>query len=454
MGQPKESTTSPEHLTQGKIFRFWTPLAATWLMMAVEGPLLAAIIARLPDPKYNLAAYGVAFSLALIVEAPIIMMMSASTALAKDRHSYLKLRNFLQGLNIGITILMLILLIPSVFTFIIQDLVGLPPEVAELTHLAVLLLLPWPGAIGYRRFYQGILIRNNQTKRVAYGTVVRIITIFAVSFYLFYFTDIPGAAVGGITLSTAVILEAIASRFMAAGAIRKVLAIGSEQSSAPSRLSYKYISGFYFPLAVTSVLALGVHPMVTFFVGQSRMALESLAVLPVLGSLVFVFRSMGLSYHEVGIALMGERFEGYRDLRKFAFMLGGIVVIALGLIAFTPLSHIWFISVSGLTPELAQIALVPVMIMVLMPGLSVMLSFQRAILVNARKTAAITYATGIEVTIIILVLFSSIHLFDAIGAVAAALGFITGRIVANLYLAYPAAKARRQMEKQPLQEAA
>ena len=51
-------------------------MAATWLMMSVEGPFLAAVIARLPLPKFNLAAYGVAFSFALIVEAPIIMLMS------------------------------------------------------------------------------------------------------------------------------------------------------------------------------------------------------------------------------------------------------------------------------------------------------------------------------------------------------------------------------------------
>ncbi|MCW8984878.1 MAG: hypothetical protein OQK55_06020, partial [Thermoanaerobaculales bacterium] len=72
-----------ESLTLRGVFRFWRPLAATWLMMAVEGPFLAAIIARLPEPTYNLAAYGVAFSLALVAEAPVIMIMSAATALAR-----------------------------------------------------------------------------------------------------------------------------------------------------------------------------------------------------------------------------------------------------------------------------------------------------------------------------------------------------------------------------------
>ena len=69
-------------LTQKTILAFWIPLAATWLMMSLEGPYLSALIARLAEPKFNLAAYGIAFSLALIIEAPVIMMMSASTAVS------------------------------------------------------------------------------------------------------------------------------------------------------------------------------------------------------------------------------------------------------------------------------------------------------------------------------------------------------------------------------------
>ena len=59
----------------GRIFVFWSPLAMTWFMMALEGPILAAIVARLAEPKVNLAAHGVAFAIAIIIEAPVIMMM-------------------------------------------------------------------------------------------------------------------------------------------------------------------------------------------------------------------------------------------------------------------------------------------------------------------------------------------------------------------------------------------
>ena len=55
------------------------------------------------------------------------------------------------------------------------------------------------------------------------------------------------------------------------------------------------IVSFYMPLALTSLLAMAVQPMVTFFMfmGQSRYALESLAVLPIVHGLTFIFRAIG-----------------------------------------------------------------------------------------------------------------------------------------------------------------
>ena len=44
---------------------------------------IPAGVARLADPKINLAAFGVSFAVAVLVESPIIMILSASTALVQ-----------------------------------------------------------------------------------------------------------------------------------------------------------------------------------------------------------------------------------------------------------------------------------------------------------------------------------------------------------------------------------
>ena len=429
-----------ESLTYKKIFIFWVPLAATWLMMAAEGPILAAIIARLTDPKFNLAAFGVAFSFGVLIEAPIIMLMSASTALVKNRDSYTRLRNFSLTLIAICTLIMLIFITPPVFYFIVQRLIGLPENVALLTHQACILLIPWPGAIGYRRFYQGILIRSNLTRRVAYGTVIRLTTMSTTALICYIFFSLNGAMVGTLSLSIAVCAEAIASRLMAQNSVKQLISKDQAVHTRKS-LSYRYITKFYYPLALTSILGLGIHPMVTFFMGQSRMPIESLAVLPVINSLVFIFRSMGLSFQEVAIALSGEKNENFKMLRNFAFFLGISVVVALSLITFTPLSYIWFHKVSGLSLELTQFARLPAQILSLLPSLTVLISFQRALLVKNERTTPITVATSIEVIAIFSILFVAIAVFNPIGAIAAAIAFVIGRFCANTYLFIPCKKA-------------
>ena len=422
-------------LSYKKIFLFWFPLAITWLMMSIEGPYLSAIIARMGDPKFNLAAYGISFSFALIIEAPVIMLMSASTALVDNFDSFKKLRNFSYILNLVITILMLLLLIPSVFNYITVYLINLPAEVAEITYWAFAALLPWPAAIGYRRFFQGILIRNNKTRLVAVGTMIRLISMSVTALVLFVNFAFPGAVVASLSLSMGVIVEAIASKVMSLDVIKKLKSIDIADDS--KELSYKEIMSFYYPLALTSMLSLGVHPFVTFLLGQSRMAIESLAVLPVINALVFVFRSVGLSYHEVFIALLGEKGEGYKPLRNFGLLAGISSVILLTVITTTPLAQIWFHRISGLSMELTQLSILPAIIVSLLPGLTFLISVQRAIQVYARNTSPLTTATIIEVVSIITVLFIGIDVFDLVGVLAAAIAYISGRILANIYLFKP-----------------
>ena len=425
-------------LTQKTIFAFWLPLAATWLMMSVEGPYLSALIARLAEPKFNLAAYGIAFSLALIIEAPVIMMMSASTALVKDYQSFRQLRKFNYILSASLTAVMIVFILPPIFYFVTDDLIGLPREVSYLTHLAVMILIPWPGAIGYRRFYQGILIRNNLTRLVAYGTIIRLISMSITAFFLYSFTNVPGVVVGASALSTAVICEAIASKFMT----RKILVqLKSRTNELQNDLTTKAIIHFYYPLALTSLLTLGIQPFVTFFIGQSRMAIESFAVMPVVTSFVFIFRALGLSFQEVVIALIGDNREGYYQLKRFAIKLAVFVAGILMLVAFTPLAEIWFRDVSGLSESLTEFAKLPLMIMSFFPAFTVLISFQRSVLVKANDTKQITYGTAIEFVGIIIVVALCIKYFALVGAVAATIAFVIGRMSACAYLMSPSIRA-------------
>ncbi len=428
--------------TYRKIFLFWAPLAATWLMMAVEGPFLTAIIARLAEPKFNLAAFGVAFAFGLILEAPVIMIMTASLSLVNDFATYLRVRQFIFVLNFVITGLMLILVIPPVFYWIAGDLMRLPGPIAHLSHIATVILLPWPAAIGYRRFYQGILIGYNRTRRVAYGTIIRLTTMATTTCVLYWVTPLPGVYTATIALSAGVVIEALASRVMADDILRK-LRVEAASTAYHEPPGFTEIIRFYYPLAFSSLLALGISPIVNFFLGHSRMSIESLAVLPVINSLNFIFGSLGLSYQEVALAQLGKQNRNYPVIRNYAWMLTIAIEVCISILAFSPLAEIWFHRISGLSPALTRLSIIPFRITVLLPGLWVLMSVQRAVLINGHRNIHITNASAIEVLHIAASLFIGIRFFDAIGIIAATVAYLVGRICANAYMVGPVSRLLR-----------
>jgi progressive ankylosis protein len=429
-------TTTP--VSQRELARFWWPLMATWLMMAVEGPFLAAVIARLPDPKPNLAAYGVAFAFAIILEAPVIMMLSAATALVTDRPRYVALRRFATGLNIAVTASVVVVLATPLGAWMLGDVLRLGPQVARLTWTALLLLIPWPAAIGYRRFYQGVLIRGGRPRLVAVGTIARLSAMAATGIALSKGTDWPGAWVGAGALSVGVCAEALAVRMMV-GPVLARLAPGA----GGTELTQRAILEFYAPLALTSTITLAVQPLATFFMGQARSPLESLAVLPVVNSFVFVFRTFGLSFQEMAIARLDESAANLAPVRRFAVALATVASTALALIAFTPAVKVWFEGVSGLSPDLAAFAVPPTRLLALMPAFSVLLAWQWALLVWGRRTRSITAASLVEVAVIAVVLFGLVHGAGLVGVTAAAAAFLIGRMAGTATLVAPCRAAIR-----------
>jgi hypothetical protein len=498
--RPRGSAAADLERTPRAIFLFWLPLALQWIMMALEGPFLAAVIARLADPTFNLAAYGVAFAFAILVESPVIMLMSASTALVEDAKSYRKLRAFAGALNVLSTALLVLLLIPAVFDLVLRSGVGLPAEVADRVYGALWILLPWPAAIGYRRFLHGVLIRAGFTRRVMLGTLVRLGTMALTGVGL-ALAGLPGAWVGAGALSAGVCVEALVAHLMARDVIRRLhedeergdatrqqadeavtalgkvravelgagsagaraaeataatvaagtagareagategRATGARETEPEPELDFVTILRFYYPLALTSFIGLTTQPILTFFMGRAPAPVESLALFPVVMALYFIFGTLGLSYQEAAIALVGRRGEYRRELGRFAAGLALFGSGGLALIAFTPMARVWFEGVSGLDPAMAALAFVPAQVIAVAPALSVLLGYQRALLVQARRTRPITMATAIEVTAIALLFPLFGWGFGLMGVTAAMAALVCGRTLGVLFLTW---KVRR-----------
>jgi len=129
---PDATEPPAETVTLRRVFRLWWPLATSWLLMAAELPLLTAVVARLPDPKVHLAAYGsVVFPVSLVIEGPIIMLLAASTALCTHWRAYRQVRRFMMVAGAGLTAVHVAVAFTPLYDVVAGGLMGAPEAILE-----------------------------------------------------------------------------------------------------------------------------------------------------------------------------------------------------------------------------------------------------------------------------------------------------------------------------------
>lgn len=382
---------APHHpgVTVRQVLRTWWPLAASWMLMGLELPVVSAVMARLPDPKISLAAYGgVVFPLSMIIEAPIIMLLSASTALAKDKASYRLLRRFMIGAGATLTLLHVLLAATPLYDLVVVRWIGVPVEIREPARLGLLIMIPWTWAIAYRRLQQGVLIRFGRSHLVGLGTAVRLGTNAAVLATGYLIGSLPGIVVGSTAVATGVVSEAVFAGFSVRNVLRQRLYTAPPVATPLTR---KAFVAFYVPLAMTPLINLIVLPIGSAAVSRMPRALDSLACWPVLNGLTFTLRSLGIAYNEVVVAML-ERPRAVRALRRFALGLGLATSSLLLLIAATPAARFYLGTLSALPESLLPLAASAAWILFPLPGLGVAQSWRQGILLHGRTTRAITEA--------------------------------------------------------------
>jgi hypothetical protein len=210
---------------------------------------------------------------------------------------------------------------------------------------------------------------------------------------------LPGASVGAGALGAGVVAEGAASWVMARRTVHALLRQDDASCAYGRSLTASGIVRFYAPLAVTSFLSFFVNPLTTFFLARGRLALESLAVLPVIIGLAFVFRTGGIAVQEVVIALVGDRCENRGLLNRFTQRIGWLSTAGLALFVSTPLAVIWYGQVSGLSRELVAFSILPGALLAALPFFESRLSFERGLLVKAHRTTPISTAVGVQLAV-------------------------------------------------------
>ena len=376
-------------LPMGRVVTTWWPLALSWLLMAVEVPMISAVVARLDNPDVHLAAFGgIVYPLALIVGAPVIMLLAASTALSKDWDSYRKLMRVTMLMGAFLTGIHALVAFTPLYDVVIVRLMDPPAEIIEPARIGLMVTVLWNWAVGYRRFKQGVLIRFGHSRAVGIGSFVRLGTEGIVLAVGYSVGSIPGILVASSALTVGVICEAGYT------AVRARPVIQGQLRDAPpveEPLTLRSFTVFYIPLAMTAILGLLAEPLKSVALTRMPRALDSLAVWSVVNGLVFIFRSVGMAYSEVVIALLDEP-RSLWTLRRFTTILSVVVTVLLVVVSVTPLALFWFQNLTGLRAELALFSHGGLWYALIMPGVFVLQSWYQGLIVHSRRTRGVSEA--------------------------------------------------------------
>ena len=428
--QPREADGSAS-ISLSHIAHIWWPLAVSWLLMTVEGPAHSAIVARLPLPEINLAAWGgIVFPVSLIIESPVVMLLSASTAYARDWDAYRRLRRIAITLGSIFTGLHIAVAFTPLYDLVARDIIGAPASILEPGRIGLMIMTPWTWAIAYRRFQQGAMIRFGQTRAVGVGTAVRLTANALVLAAGYLHGRIPGIIVASTAVAVGVVAEAIYAGLRIRPIVRAQIRLAPRE---PAPFTNREFLSFYIPLALTSLITFFVSPVGSAAMSRMPNALSSLAVWPVVNGLIFVLRSPGLAYNEVVVALLDDA-RSFPALRRFATLLGAALTTIMLVVVLTPLSTLWLSSVMALPDDLLALGEQTLLFALGLPLLALLQSWYQGIIVNSRKTRGITESVMLYMGVMVLLFGAGVLAQRVTGLVVAVAGMSVAGLVQVVWL--------------------
>jgi len=410
------------------LLSLYLPLALSFELMMLEGPSVQWAIGRLPETKIHLAAWGLTMQLSLLIESPVIMLLATATALVRDRDSYHALKEFMLRLAFYCTLVTGLVAFTPLFDLISLQVLGQPSPIVAAARLPLQLMILWSAAIAWRRFYQGVLVRQGRTNRVTLGTALRLVAVLMPAYLLSSSRHYSGAVTAAIAIMSGVLVEALCAGGFALPVIAKL----PRRFLGNPPLTQQAIAKFHTPLALTTVLTLAAGPLTSAAIARLPFAIQTLAAWPVIFSALLILRGWGFAVQEITVAQLKESVGREPALARFAAVVGVLASSATVAIATTPLAG-HYAQALGVPPDLHALVRIGILWGALLPLLAALSSFVRGILMAHQQTMAVYWGMAIGLTVQVVVLIAGVVAKQP-AIPLAALAFTLGGLAETSYL--------------------
>ncbi|MEV5025332.1 multi antimicrobial extrusion protein MatE [Paenibacillus sp. LPE1-1-1.1] len=333
------SQAKQQSVSLKKLWSFFLPLGISASLVTISHVIINSTLSKAADPERIIASYAVAMSLLAITERPAVLLRQTSSALVRDKRSFISTLTVAQLVFASIMALGVIISYTPLGTLIFRGVFGVGHDnVQDVIHVYRVLMFVSLFS-GIRCFYQGVIIYNLRTKWLTIGMAIRLAGMYALSLY-FVHAGVTSGTVGAYIFLFGMIIEAAVSFLEGRLLVRKM----PEKLENHPIERKRHVFSFYKPLLFSSFISVWIGPAINAMLGKTWDAQLAISSFAIAASLVMLISSFFSYFHQIVINFY--RIDPVA-VRKFVLMLGFVPALLMGLIAFTPIGIILLEHVIG-----------------------------------------------------------------------------------------------------------
>ena len=400
--------------------RFLVPLAITVFAFDFRSPLVNSGMARLPQSKETLDAFGLPWTLMIFLFLPLQQVSHLGLVLAKNTKAKRKIQKFVLLICLSLSLASTFFVFTPFGAWYLENLHQVNNEIGQSARYALMALIPLHLIIGMTSYHSGLLMRVHRTDLISYATFANI-GLSLLSVYLFI--QLESVQRNPIRLPIYVIYVGSIAELV-------VILIGYLRTAQPSlrkipdsSISYYRAARFFLPLATVMALQGFSRRVINLFVSRGHDSVAALAAISVSYSLGGIHYGWINSLKSL-IPAFPDTKDSRRRIMGFCITCGVSSFLLASILFFTPLRDYILLNLIAVTPEIAALCTVPLILSAFLPLIALFRTYYHGVAMAKQQTVLLAPSgpTRIAATILILVALSQTNLHGATIGIAALVG--------------------------------
>ncbi|MDQ7794752.1 MAG: hypothetical protein RDU89_10155 [bacterium] len=424
-----ECRADPPGAGTRELLRFFAPLAAASMMMMLTHSVVNGALARTSRPDVALAAYALALSLAVIVEAPVLAVRQMTMALASTADRFRIVQRVAVLTAAGSLAAAAVIAYTPLGRLAIVGLLGAPPHLVDEVLLAFRVLALLVITCTVRGLYQGLLIRNRATLVITLGMAGRVAAMSALAWALTTHRWLDGAVLGAAIFIAGMLVEGLVSA--AAVHLRQSRGEGWDR---PAGEGHRRIVRFYLPLVLAGVAASLGKPVINAGLARTPEAAAELAAFAVAAALAWILIAPCQNIHQAVMVYYPDP-AGRPALKRFAAVFALLTCTVLLALTWSGAGRWLLVQVLGLPLPLVPPTLRALRVLAFLPLGLTAADYYSGVLLQEGQTRMVGAARAANVVALIIVTTLLVILRPTLGASIGPLAQVAGSIAEATLLA-------------------